>query len=376
MSLVSRFFVAAICRWLQLSAVLWTVSGALLGADESIARPPVYLYCSVADARLIQVLSFDSQTGKVEKSSSLGTPGEPAALTSSADGRYLFASMRDTGRLCSFRIDSATGGLTLLSDVAAGADPAQITLDRSGQYLFAAYYEAAKVSVHRVGADGRLSDAALQEIATAEKAHAIVPDPTNRLVFVPHTGPNRIYQFRFEELVGRLLPGIPPYLQRPEQTGPRHLAWHPRLPFAYVDNEQGNSVTVYALRGSSLVPGQTSSTLPDDFRGQNATAEVRVHPDGRHLIVSNRGANSLAVFEINAGGDQLSPKEIVPCEPVPRCFDLTSDGRYLLLAGEASGNLQVFRIGDLRSYLTEVDKLQVGPRLWWVHAVQVPAATR
>ena len=208
MSLVSRFFVAAICRWLQLSAVLWTVSGALLGADESIARPPVYLYCSVADARLIQVLSFDSQTGKVAKSSSLGTPGEPAALTSSADGRYLFASMRDTGRLCSFRIDSATGGLTLLSDVAAGADPAQITLDRSGQYLFAAYYEAAKVSVHRVGADGRLSDAALQEIATAEKAHAIVPDPTNRLVFVPHTGPNRIYQFRFEELVGRLLPEI------------------------------------------------------------------------------------------------------------------------------------------------------------------------
>jgi 6-phosphogluconolactonase (cycloisomerase 2 family) len=94
------------------------------------------------------------------------------------------------------------------------------------------------------------------------------------------------------------------------------------------------------------------------------------------LIVSNRGANSLAIFQINAGGDQLSPQEIVPCEPVPRCFDLTSDGRYLLLAGEGSGNLQVFRIGDLRGYLTEVDKLQVGPRLWWVHAVQVPAATR
>lgn len=344
-------------------------------ADEASVGGPMFVYCSVADQQSIHLLSFDSATGQISAKSSLKTPGEPAALTSSTDGRYLFASMRDTGRLCSFSIEPATGRLTLLSDVEAGADPAQITLDRTGRYLFAAYYVAAKVSVHRVGSDGRLSDRPVQEIPTAEKAHSIVPDASNRLVFVPHTGPNRIYQFRFEELVGKLLPGLPQFVQRPDQTGPRHLAWHPKLPIAYVDNEQGNSVTIYSLRGSNLVAGETVSTLPDGFRGQNSTAEIRVHPDGRHVIVSNRGANSLAVFQVSASGEELTPLEQVACEPVPRCFDIVPGGRHLLLAGEASGNLQVFEVGGVRGYLTEVDKLQVGPRLWWVHAVQ-PAAVK
>jgi len=344
-------------------------------ADEAPAAASMFVYCSVADEQSIVLLTLDPATGQISRKASLKTPGEPAALTSSADGRFLFASMRDTGRLCSFSIEPATGRLSLLSDVEAGADPAQITLDRTGRYLFAAYYVAAKVSVHRVGADGRLSERPVQEIPTAEKAHSIVSDASNRLVFVPHTGPNRIYQFRFEELAGRLLPGLPQYVQCPDQTGPRHLAWHPKLPIAYVDNEQGNSVTVYSLRGSGLVAGETVSTLPDSFRGQNSTAEIRVHPDGRHVIVSNRGANSLAVFQISSSGEQLTPLEQVSCEPVPRCFDIVPGGRYLLLAGEASGNLQVFEIGGVRGYLTEADKLQVGPRLWWVHAVQ-PAALK
>ena len=339
-------------------------------ADQSTDAAPIFVYCSVADERSIHLLSFDAESGRAAKQDSIRTPGEPAALTSSADGRYLFASMRDTGQLCSFGIEPATGRLTLISTVEAGADPAQITLDRTGRYLFAAYYVAAKVSVHRVESDGRISERPVQEIPTAEKAHAVVPDPSNRLVFVPHTGPNRIYQFRFEVLAGRLLPGLPKFLQCPDQTGPRHLAWHPRLPIAYVDNEQGNSVTVYTLRGSSLVAGETLSTIPDDFRGQNSTAEIRVHPDGQHLFVSNRGANSLAVFRISGSGDQLSLLEQVACEPVPRSFDIVPGGRHLLLAGEASGNLQVFEIGGVRGFLQEVDKLQVGPRLWWVHAVQ------
>lgn len=366
-------FVAAGRLLLQLSVVFWC--GDVI-ADESAVSSPIFVYCSVADEQSIQLLSFDAQTGRVAAKASLKTPGEPAALTSSGDGRFLFASMRDTGRLCSFGIERATGRLTLISAVEAGPDPAQITLDRSGRYLFAAYYVAAKVSVHRIESDGRISERAVQEIPTAEKAHAIVPDPSNRLVFVPHTGPNRIYQFRFEESVGRLLPGLPGFLQVPDQTGPRHLAWHPKFPIAYVDNEQGNSVTVYSLRGSSLVAGETLSTIPEDYRGQNSTAEIRVHPDGKHLFVSNRGLNSLAVFGIRAGGDQLVPLEQVPCEPVPRSFDIMPGGRYLLLAGEASGNLQVFEIGGASSYLREVFKLQVGPRLWWVHAVQPGVAAR
>jgi 6-phosphogluconolactonase (cycloisomerase 2 family) len=66
-----------------------------------------------------------------------------------------------------------------------------------------------KVTVHAIGADGRLSDKPVQSIPTADKAHAIVPDPSNRFVFVPHTGANAIFQFTFDATTGGLTPNNP-----------------------------------------------------------------------------------------------------------------------------------------------------------------------
>ena len=43
---------------------------------------------------------------------------------------------------------------------------------------------------------------------------------------------------------------------------------------------------------------ETLSTLPADFKGSNTTAEVKVHPSGKFVWVSNRGHNSLAGFAI------------------------------------------------------------------------------
>lgn len=62
--------------------------------------------------------------------------------------------------------------------------------DRTGRYLLTAYHVNAKVNVPAHGKDGTLSEKPLQSVPTADKAHAIVPDPSNRFVFVPHTRPD------------------------------------------------------------------------------------------------------------------------------------------------------------------------------------------
>src|SRR6185437_6975589 len=109
----------------------------------------------------------------------------------------------------------------------------------------------------------------LQSIKTAVNAHAIVPDPTNRFVFVPHTGPDVIFQFKFDAKAGRLSPNTPEKLRTPKGSEPRHLAFHPSKPIVYIDNEKSSSVTAYALneKVGTLRPLQTLSTLPKDFRG-------------------------------------------------------------------------------------------------------------
>jgi 6-phosphogluconolactonase len=235
--------------------------------------------------------------------------------------------------------------LTPLNTVPAGADPSYLATDRSGRYLLTAYYQAGKVTVHAVGKDGTLGEQPLQTVATAEKAHAIVPDPSNRFVFVPHTGPNAIFQFTFDPDTGKLTTNTPARLEAPPGTGPRHLVFHPSKALAYVDNEQGGSVSAYALdtKVGTLSPLHTVSTLPKDFRAANACAEIKIHPSGKFLYASKRGHDSIACFALDDDG-RLRALGQTPTEKTPRSFDLVPSGTFLFAAGEGSGKVVSYRI--------------------------------
>ena len=345
---------------------------ALLLACCSPALADTYVYVSVAGEKKIAVYHLDADQGTLAHKADVATDGEPGALTTDPQRRFLFASIRSAGNLAAFRIDRATGKLTHLNTVAAGPDPAHLATDRTGRFLLTAYYVAGKVTVHAIGKDGSLGDKPVQTVETAEKAHAVVPDPSNRFVFVPHTGPDAIFQFAFDDSKGRLTANEPAKLTTPKGTGPRHLVFHPARPVAYVADEQGGSVTAYALdkKGGTLKPLQTVSTLPKDFEGTNACAEIRAHPSGKFLYVSNRGHDSIAVFALDDDG-KVSALGQEPTEKTPRSFDLDPAGKYLFAAGESSGKLVAYAVDGKGGRLKKLETYEVGKTPWWVLAVEL-----
>src|SRR5207244_6409712 len=105
--------------------------------------------------------------------------------------------------------------------VSADHAPTFLASDRTGRYLLSAYYQGGYAAVHRLGDDGAVSAPALDRQDTANGAHAIQTDPSNKFAFVPHIarlqdnvleppknnpGPNFIAQFRFDAQSGRLTP--------------------------------------------------------------------------------------------------------------------------------------------------------------------------
>jgi 6-phosphogluconolactonase len=354
--------------------MIWrTLALFLLFVFGSLARGETFVYLSVAAEKRIAVYQLESETGKLTHTSDCPVAdGEPDALTIDPEKRFLLAAIRSTGKLASFRVDTKTGKLTHIITVTVGPDPAHISTDRTGHYLLTAYYVDAKVTVHAIGKEGELSEKPIQSIATADKAHAIVPDPSNRYVFVPHTGPNAIFQFAFDAKNGQLVANEPSRRLTPKNTGPRHLAFHPTEPIAYVDNEQGSSITSYAFdkKTGTIKPLQTLSTLPDDFKGANACAEIKLHPTGRFAYVSNRGHDSIAAFAVDAEG-KLSALGHFPTEKTPRSFDIDPAGRYLFAAGESSGKLAGYRIDARSGELTRTATYDLGKAPWWVMAVEL-----
>lgn len=291
----------------------------------------------------------------------------PGSLAISPSGDYLFAALRTAGYVASFRIDQSSGQLSPINQVGKGKDTAFVATDRTGRYLLAADYIVGFVAVYRIGADGTLSEMPADERTTDIRAHAILTDPSNRFALVPHTAPNSIHQFKFDDQTGKLTPNQPPVVKTAPDTGPRQLAFHPNGRVAYFDYEQGSAVAAFDFDPSrgTLTFRERLPTIPAGTKQENTNARLEMTRDGRFLYVANRGHHSLAGFQVDDNTGKLHPLGHTATEAVPRGFGIDPTGKFLYAAGEATGKLAAFRIGA-RGHLKRLGTYPVGERPWWV----------
>ncbi len=70
-------------------------------------------------------------------------------------------------------------------------------------------------------------------------------------------------------------------------------------------------------------------------------------PSGRHVLVSNRGDDSLAVLRFDPDSSALSLVGITPdVGECPRDFIVTPEGRHVIVAGQDSDHLASYRFDD------------------------------
>jgi 6-phosphogluconolactonase len=339
---------------------------------------PYAVYVSIQGEDKILQFAMDEQSGALERLAEVPAPGAPGPMTIDPTRRFLYAARRGDKQISSFAIDGRSGALSLVGTVGLESDPPFLNTDKTGRFMLSSYYAAGKVAVHPIRSDGAVTGPPIEWIDTATGAHSVQTDPSNRFAFLPHIadrGPNEIWQFRFDERSGRLTPNSPAKAVPPAGAGPRHFCFHPSKDVVYFCNEQGCSVTAYALDASTgtLSALQTVSTLPDGFQDQNTCAEIRIAPSGRYVYASNRGHNSIARFAVDAGTGLLTALGQTPTEAMPRAFSLDPEGKFLIAAGQESGRLSVYRLDDGTGALEPLATYAAGVRPMWISILDLPA---
>ena len=327
-----------------------------------------YVYISLAQEDRIVSLELEQASGKAIPRGSFEIEGGPSAMVVAPSLELIYVGLRSKPGIAALGLERTTGNLALQSAIALDDDPCYLSIDRTGRFLFSSYYGAGKVGVHPIGEGGALLTTAAQWHKTALNAHSIQSDPSNRFAFVPHTGPNRIFQFLFDETNGHLNPNSPDRLAPAESDGPRHFCFHPNGRHVCFVNEQGSSITVYELnqRTGALAPVQTVSTLPSDFTGENSCSQIHITPDGRYLYASNRGHDSIACYTVDADSGRLALIELASTEKTPRAFNLDTKGRYLLATGLDTGKLATYKISPDTGSLVPLEVQSLGRRPMWV----------
>lgn len=191
------------------------------------------------------------------------------------------------------------------------------------------------------------------------RAHCCEKEPDGSLLLFAGISQDKV--FVFETQSGRITSDVPAAeICLEKNAGPRHLKFHPILNYLYVITEYSNEIYAYLYKKEDGRPSftliQTVSILPEYFQGESFGSSLAITSDGRFLYAANRGADTIAVFDINPGGI-LSKKQDISCKgECPRHIALTKDDRCLIIANQKSDKVVLYSADDMTGKLGEVIK--------------------
>jgi 6-phosphogluconolactonase (cycloisomerase 2 family) len=283
----------------------------------------------------------------------------------------------NSGSVSAYAIDRASGHLTLLNTVSSeGANPTHLSIHPSGKFVLVANYFGGTVAVLPIRASGELGPATDvvhdqgvvgREHATSAPpgsfaisghdkphAHMIQSDRAGRFVFAADLGLDRIFIWKFDAQIGKLIPNDPAFVALPSGDGPRHFAFHPSDRWFYSLQEEGSTVVTYDYDSTQgrLTAKQTISSLPKGFAGSNFTAEVMISSDGKFLYASNRLHDSIAWFSISATGTLVYRGEEWTRGDHPRAFNFDPTGNFFYVCNQLADAITTFRIDRTTGALT------------------------
>ncbi|OXM16157.1 lactonase family protein [Paenibacillus herberti] len=285
----------------------------------------------------------------------------PTFLNIDASGGKVYAisegqnnSGGKTGFAVSYRFNAAEGELEKINEAPTTDGPTcHIVRSPDGSRLIVVSYHNGMAGLMELQKDGRIGNRLDQpqheghsvnpERQDRPHPHSAMFSPDGKYVFVQDLGLDLIRTYKLED--DRMVPVADNSIH--PGAGPRHLAFHPGGQYAYVINEVDSSVSVlaYDAAAGTLQELEHWPTLPEGFIGENTCAEIAVSTDGRFVYGSNRGHDSLVVYEVSEEGRKLSTIQHISTEGKhPRHFALLPGGGILLAANKDTNNIAVFKV--------------------------------
>lgn len=327
--------------------------------SPAFTQAPVSFYLGSTDnspeAKLLYC-ELNLSDGTISEKLALSVGPGPGYIAVSPDQKKLYIASQDN-KLRAFSI-LENGKLNLLNEQESnGINPCYVSVHPSGKLAFAANYTSGSVSAYPILSDGSLSPASFfrqlegsgpnQQRQEKPHAHCAVPSPDGKFLYVADLGTDRIMNYQIDPSGQISENPVQAFFKVHPGAGPRHLQVDPSGRFMYILNELDGTLISCAIDSRGIITEiQSQPTLPADFAGAASSAAIRLHPDGRHVYISNRTYNAVHVYEIQKDGKLFKTDEVRQSIDHPRDFNIDPTGQYLLIANRNANDLAVYKIDN------------------------------
>ncbi len=315
-------------------------------------------YTGMGNAEGIYQAKLDTEKGKLRLIRTYRESDNPSFLAAGRDYLYAVSEREEDGMVSAYKRNPADGTLTFLNSVTTkGTAMCHINVWPGGKYFSAANYMSGSVFTGSIGEDGYVGEvcAFCQHSGVGyynttrqegPHVHCTQLSEDGKRLYVSDLGLDQVFCYDVGEDASLTPAGKRAQIRLPKGEGPRHFIFRNRGRFLYLTAELGNKVFVYETKdgGLSYQNIQAASTLPEGYAGENTAADLHFSGDGRFLYVSNRGMDSLVLYEADKASGRLKTKgyyDVYGC--CPRNFCITPDGGYILIANQTSGNIVLCR---------------------------------
>ncbi|AFP84576.1 6-phosphogluconolactonase [secondary endosymbiont of Ctenarytaina eucalypti] len=322
------------------------------------------VYVASPESQQIHVWHMDCH-GALTLLQVMDTPGQGQPMAIHPANTHLYIGVRPDFGVISYRIDEQAL-LTKAGMAPLPGSPTQLTTNFQGTMLYCVSYTGNCLSVSPINTQG-VVNAPQQTIQGLTSCHSANVDTTNQWLWVPCLHEDRIRLYMISES-GYLSPFNPAALESTPGTGPRHMTFHPSGNYAYVINELSGTVNVIAINAINSNPRivQTADMLARSISDTRWAADIHITPDGRWLYCCDRISSVISRFEISENGSALTLLGAQETETQPRGFNIDSQGRFLVAAGQKSHHIAVYAIDRRHGGLTPLARYMVGKGPMWV----------
>ena len=246
-----------------------------------------------------------------------------------------------------------------------GEDPCYVSTD--GNVLAVANYSGGTLATYRLrddGSIGPLDSLLVSGIGGPDLSrqgephvHCAVFSPEGKHLFFSEFSADEIG--RLDVIAGRVRNYCRAATLHPDY-GPRHLLFDASGTHLYVIGELSGDVTVYDYIDGTLREKQVVKADRMDARG---AADIHFSPDGKFLYASLRlRGDGIVVFEVGPGG-VLNYVGFQATGPHPRNFNITPNGRWVLVACRDNDSIEIYARDPHTGLLTDTGRqiLQTRP---------------
>jgi 6-phosphogluconolactonase len=265
------------------------------------------------------------------------------------------------GGVTTMKYNAEKGSLEKVSDLLVpSGGPCYISLTPGEDYLLTANYSSSSIAVVKLDGNGipkQVTDSVIFEIADGKISHPhmIAFDPAGKKVYLTDLGLDRIVIYNFDASKGQLKQSGIVNLQK--GSGPRHFVFNSAGTKMYVICELNSTISVFDVdTKGGLKMIQNITTLADDYKDENACADLHLGKDEHFIYGSNRGENTIVTFKVATDG-KIVPAGRTACGGNwPRNFVIDPTGKYMLVANQKSGNIMLFKIDQKTGLPSETSK--------------------